>query len=106
MDSYARLRGLIVREAKRRRREGLLKPSGNPNCEAIAKRMGVRRPTVWRILRGKPWERKETRRPRARGRVSAEILEGLKQWLGFVSDASVLDAIDEADPLDPLDSLD
>lgn len=106
-DRYARLRGLMVREAVKRKREGLVKASGAPNCEAIAKRMGVKRPTVWRIMRGQPWERKDVKRPRARStRPSGEVIDGLKRWLGFVNDQSVLDAIDAADEHPPFESLD
>jgi hypothetical protein len=105
-DSAAKLRGLIVTQARIRQSEGLLHPSGKPNAALIAERMGISKPTVWRILVGKPEERQGVRRPRLRGRPSAQVIEGLKNWLGYHEDIDVLSAIEASPALEPFLNLD
>lgn len=99
------VRGLILEEAAKRPSEKLLHPNGLPNARRLASRLGLSHQVMWRILRGEREKRKNVKRPRVfELRVTPDIVEGIRQWLGLNVEEDVWSHIHKATPVPPLET--
>lgn len=97
------VRGLILEEARERPSEGLLHENGLPNAKRLAARLGLSHQVMWRILRGQRELRPDAKRRRVHElRVTPEIIEGIKNWLGLHEEEDVWAKIRRTEPIPPL----
>lgn len=104
-DRLSQIRGLLLDEAERRPSEIGRHRDGRPRADHIAKRLGVSKATVTRILIGKMSQRAGVLNPRKDEYSPSEpLLRGIKHWLHLQTYEDVWAAIENATPRSPLPS--
>ncbi len=108
-DMLSLVRGFIVAEAEKRKREiewhgtrSSWHHLGKPNADQIARRMGVSKPTITRILNGNPHRRPGVLRHRVEEwQPSQVLLAGLMRWTNINSMDDLWTAILNTNPAPP-----
>lgn len=101
-DRLSQIRGLILDEAERRPSEIGRHKDGRLREDHIARRLGISKATLSRILIGKMCQREGVQHPRREDYSPSEpLLRGIKNWLHLQTYEDVWAAIENAVPRPP-----